>query len=150
MRHLSRRSLLRASALLLAGASLGEARTVTAAAAPVASAQRSSPAHRADNVPEPFDEMYLGRHIQGWPVHEHPHGMAHASHHNGMAVPQDDSPHLIDFVVRVDDADLHTMQNADSTWISVLDHYTKHRTPHDLARAAVRELNGASLVPIAA
>lgn len=61
----------------------------------------------------------------------------HAGPHDGM-----------DFVVRIDNDDLHVMRNADGTWISLVNHYETFTTPRALARAAVRELQGADLVPV--
>lgn len=40
------------------------------------------------------------------------------------------------------------MRNADGTWISVVNHYQTFATPRALARAAVNDLQGATLVPI--
>lgn len=54
----------------------------------------------------------------------------------------------MDFVVRIDNDDLHVMRNADGTWISLVNHYETFTTPRALARAAVRELQGAELVPV--
>ncbi len=39
------------------------------------------------------------------------------------------------------------MRNADGTWISVINHYETFADPKLLARAAVRDLQGAALVP---
>jgi hypothetical protein len=50
--------------------------------------------------------------------------------------------------VRVDGEELHVMRNADGTWISVINHYEPLATPRAVARAAVRELQGAQLVPL--
>lgn len=49
----------------------------------------------------------------------------------------------------IDGEPLHMMRNADGTWISVVNHYQTFSTPRALARAAVNELQGAALVPIA-
>ncbi|MFF1799112.1 tyrosinase family oxidase copper chaperone, partial [Kitasatospora sp. NPDC058263] len=53
------------------------------------------------------------------------------------------------YTVRIDGDELHMMRNADGTWISVVNHYQTFATPRALARAAVSELQGATLVPIA-
>lgn len=133
MQRLTRRDMVRRSVLVVAGTALaGQTAVTTANATP-----RSPHASRAADVPTAFDETYLGRHIEGWPA-EGGHGG-----HGG------DGHGLVEFVVRIDNDDLHVMQNADSTWISVIDHYETHPTPRDVARAAVRDLNGASLVPLA-
>lgn len=42
----------------------------------------------------------------------------------------------------IDGEELHVMQNADGTWISVINHYDPVATPKAVARAAVRELQG--------
>ncbi|SOE09119.1 Tyrosinase co-factor MelC1 [Streptomyces sp. 2323.1] len=148
----TRRQILHGSAAALAGAAL---------AAPVAFADTAA-ARPADGhgqmagdgpsggheMPEPFDEMYEGRHIEGWPADEgdaqnggHNSSGAHAGRHAG---PHDG----MDFVVRIDNDDLHVMRNADGTWISLVNHYETFTTPRALARAAVRELQGADLVPV--
>ncbi|MET9648122.1 tyrosinase cofactor [Streptomyces syringium] len=130
MRRLTRRDMVRRSVLVVAGTALaGQTAVTTANAAP------RSP--RAADVPTAFDETYLGRHIEGWPAE---------GGHDGHA---GDGHGLVEFVVRIDNDDLHVMQNADGTWISVIDHYETHPTPRDVARAAVRDLNGAALVPLA-
>ncbi|MEU9497208.1 tyrosinase family oxidase copper chaperone [Streptomyces sp. NPDC048196] len=97
--------------------------------------------------PEPFDEMYQGRHIAGWPADsgDSPGGRGgRGKRAQRLAGPHDG----MDFVVRIDNDDLHVMRNADGTWISLVNHYEKFSTPHALARAAVRGLQGADLVPV--
>ena len=140
-----RRQFLRGGALALVGAALAAPAAVAASRATGSraphAAHNAHTAHEgkaAAEVPEPFDEVYLGRHIEGWPSAEGPGGGGdHGGHggHEGMA-----------FTVRVDNDDLHVMQNADSTWISVVNHYETHASPRSVARAAVRELNGSDLV----
>ncbi|MFK8906681.1 apotyrosinase chaperone MelC1 [Streptomyces sp. YS-3] len=88
--------------------------------------------HTGHDVPASFDEVYQGRRIQGEPVH----GGGHAGHHGGYAV-------------RIDGQELHVMRNADGTWISVVNHYETFANPRAVARAAVVELQGATLVPLA-
>ncbi|MGA4798112.1 apotyrosinase chaperone MelC1 [Streptomyces lavendulocolor] len=87
-------------------------------------------------APETFDEIYLGRRIQGGPQGGGHHG---GGHHGG---------HGDGYAVRVDGEELHVMRNADGTWISVINHYEPLATPRAVARAAVRELQGAPLVPL--
>ncbi|GAB7028873.1 tyrosinase family oxidase copper chaperone [Streptomyces sp. NPDC021749] len=148
----TRRQVLHGSAASLAGAVL---------AAPVAFAHpavaRSAAGHGhlaagghhdgGHDMPEPFDEIYEGRHIEGWPADG-------GDSHGGQAGPKRRAQRLagphdgMDFVVRIDNDDLHVMQNADGTWISLVNHYEKFNTPHALARAAVRALQGADLVPV--
>ncbi|MFC8175295.1 tyrosinase cofactor [Streptomyces sp. NPDC057325] len=89
-------------------------------------------APRAAADPASFDEVYQGRRIRGGPAHDGGH---HGGHHGGG------------YTVTVDGRELHVMRNADGTWISVIHHYEPVATPRELARAAVRELRGAPLVP---
>jgi hypothetical protein len=48
----------------------------------------------------------------------------------------------------IDGVELHVMQNADGSWISVISHYDPVATPRAAARAAVLELQGSPLVPL--
>ncbi|MFD9210911.1 tyrosinase family oxidase copper chaperone [Streptomyces sioyaensis] len=151
----TRRQVLHGSAAALAGAALAApvAFADTAAARPVdghgqAAGDEPSGGHE---MPMPFDEMYQGRHIEGWPADEgggqngrHHSSGSHAEHGAGQADPHDG----MDFVVRIDNDDLHVMRNADGSWISLVNHYETFTTPRALARAAVRELQGADLVPV--
>ncbi|MFE4856579.1 tyrosinase cofactor [Streptomyces sp. NPDC056670] len=89
-----------------------------------------SSAHDGHEAPEAFDEVFQGRRIQGAPA------TGHTQHGGGYAV-------------RIDGQELHVMRNADGTWISVVNHYEPFATPRAVARAAVVELQGASLVPLA-
>ncbi|MFF9425069.1 tyrosinase cofactor [Streptomyces sp. NPDC014746] len=107
-----------------AGAAAGLALAGPAAAAPRAAAPAAAPAS--------FDEVYQGRRIKGGPSHDGHHG----GHHTGG------------YSVTIDGEELHVMQNADGTWISVINHYEPVATPRAVARAAVRELQGAPLVPL--
>ncbi|MFB6835817.1 tyrosinase cofactor [Streptomyces sp. NPDC056361] len=110
-----------------AGAAAGLALAGHAAAAPRAAAPAAGP------DPASFDEVYQGRRIQGGPSHSGGH---HGGHHGGG------------YSVTIDGRELHVMRNADGTWISVINHYEPVATPKALARAAVRELQGAPLVPL--
>ncbi|WP_175411446.1 tyrosinase cofactor [Streptomyces sp. TRM64462] len=97
-----------------------------------------SPATAAPNAA--FDEIYRGRRIQGRPAsggHGGHHGGGHGGHggHGG-------------YTVLIDGEELHVMQNADGTWISVISHYEPVASPRAAARAAVLELQGAPLVPL--
>ncbi len=78
-----------------------------------------------------FDEVYRSRRIQGRPA-------TGGGHH-----------HDAGYTVLIDGRELHMMRNADGTWISVVNHYQTYPTPRALARAAVNELQGAALVPLA-
>lgn len=81
------------------------------------------------------DEVYQGRRIQITPATA---GGGHHGGHHSAGLP----------TVRIDGGELHVMQNADGTWISVVNHYETFSDPLSLARAAVRELQGAALVPM--
>jgi hypothetical protein len=126
------------------GAAAGAAAGLAAAGAAHAAVRTAGPrahgaqdAQRAAGVPGSFDEVYKGRRIQGGPVHDGGHG---GGHHGG---------HGVGYAVRIDGEELHVMRNADGTWISVINHYEPQATPRSLARAAVTELQGAALVPLA-
>ncbi|MER8184609.1 tyrosinase cofactor [Kitasatospora sp. NPDC094015] len=96
-----------------------------------------SPASAADpGAGDHFDETYRGRRIQGAPTAGAP--AAAGGHH-----------HDTGYRVQIDRRELHMMRNADGTWISVINHYQTHQTPRALARAAVDDLQGAQLVPLA-
>ncbi|MEW2635493.1 tyrosinase cofactor [Streptomyces sp. NPDC048389] len=131
MSRLTRRRALGAGA-----AAAGLAVVGAAPAAPVVSAVPAAPSEgsrRTDpRTPQPFDEVYLGRRIQGGPSH----AGGHHDHHAGG------------WAVRIDGRELHVMRNTDGTWISVVNHYEPQATPRAIARAAVLELQGASLVPV--
>ncbi|MFE5831835.1 tyrosinase cofactor [Streptomyces sp. NPDC056508] len=116
------------------GVAAGAASAVAALAqaGPAAAAPRAA-APAAGPDPASFDEVYQGRRIRGGPAHGGGH---HGGHHGGG------------YTVTVDGRELHVMRNADGTWISVIHHYEPVATPRELARAAVRELRGAPLVPL--
>ncbi|MER7704084.1 tyrosinase cofactor [Kitasatospora sp. NPDC097605] len=82
-----------------------------------------------------FDEIFQGRRIQGRPVD----GGSHQHGGTGTGT---------GYEVRIDGDELHMMRNADGTWISVVNHYQTFATPRALARAAVNDLQGATLVPL--
>ncbi|MFE9258147.1 tyrosinase cofactor [Streptomyces sp. NPDC006879] len=91
------------------------------------------------SMPASFDEVYQGRRIQGGPA-QHGGGHHAAMGHEG---------HAGGYRVLIDGKELHIMQNADGTWISVVNHYETYANPRAVARAAVVELQGATLVPLA-
>jgi hypothetical protein len=122
MPELTRRRALGAAAAVAVG-------TVTTAAAQGVAAPATGHDH-AD--PRSFDEVYRGRRIVGRPTHG-------GGHH-----------HDTGYAVFVDGVELHLMQNADGTWISVVSHYEPVPTPRAAARAAVVELQGAPLLPFPA
>ncbi|MFF1704299.1 tyrosinase cofactor [Streptomyces sp. NPDC058252] len=130
MPELTRRRALGAAAALTAAAG---AQAVTATA--VSAVPRVSPgpglsaAEHHHGGPAAFDEVYRGRRIEGRP-------MSGGGHHHGAG-----------YAVFIDGVELHVMQNADSSWISVVSHYDPVPTPRAAARAAVVELQGAPLVP---
>ncbi|ALO12689.1 Tyrosinase cofactor [Streptomyces venezuelae] len=127
MSHITRRR-----ALGIAAGAAGAAAGLAVAGSAVADAPRAA-APAAGPAPASFDEVYQGRRIQGGPAHGGGH---HGGHHGGG------------YSVTIDGEELHVMQNADGTWISVINHYEPVATPKSLARAAVRELQGAPLVPL--
>ena len=126
MPELSRRRALTAAAALATAA--GTAQLV---AAPVAAAAGHDHGHDHGSLPS-FDEVYKGRRIQGRPA-------SGGGHHHGAG-----------YAVFVDGVELHVMQNADGSWISVVSHYDPVPTPRAAARAAVDELQGAPLLPFPA
>ncbi|MFG2143356.1 tyrosinase cofactor [Streptomyces sp. NPDC048696] len=141
MSQLTRRSALGITASAVAGLGLaGTAYAATSSApahgvVPAAGDEHSGHMggmdHTGHSAPAPFDEVYQGRRIQGAPTQ----GGEHA-HHGGYSV-------------QIDGKELHVMRNADGTWISVVNHYETFATPRAVARAAVVELQGATLVPLA-
>ncbi|MER5856844.1 tyrosinase cofactor [Streptomyces sp. NPDC059688] len=116
---------------LTTAAALAATASAAALVAPAASAAGHDHGHTS---PDTFDEVYKGRRIQGRPSsgggHHHEHGGGYA--------------------VFVDGVQLHLMQNADGTWISVVSHYDPVPNPRAAARAAVDELQGAPLLPFPA
>ncbi|MER6774255.1 tyrosinase cofactor [Streptomyces bacillaris] len=119
-----------AAATALTGLVLaGLARTAGATSAPRATGHQPPEGHAGHDGPQPFSETFQGRRIEGAPSHAD-------GHHGGYAV-------------RIDGEELHVMRNADSTWVSVINHYETFTTPRAVARAAVIELQGARLVPLA-
>lgn len=86
----------------------------------------------ASTTPGAVDEVYKGRRIQITP--------GGGGHHGGHHSPGQPT-------VRIDGRELHVMRNADGSWISVINHYETFADPTSLARAAVRDLQGAALVP---
>ncbi|MFD7030751.1 tyrosinase family oxidase copper chaperone [Streptomyces sp. NPDC059917] len=107
---------------------LGIAATAHAATLP---ATATVPAPRTGDT---LDEVYMGRRIRISPAQ----GGGHHGGHHSPGTP----------TVRIDGAELHVMRNADTTWISVVNHYETFADLPSLARAAVRELQGAVLVPM--
>ncbi|MFE2286877.1 tyrosinase family oxidase copper chaperone [Streptomyces sp. NPDC059443] len=77
-----------------------------------------------------IDEVFEGRRIQI---------TLGAGGHHGVGVP----------TVKIDGNELHIMPNADGTWVSVVNHYQTYPNPVEAARAAIRDLQGAALVPFA-
>lgn len=122
-------SITRRRALGVAAGAAGAAAGLALAGQAVAAPRATAPAA----APGAFDEVYQGRRIKGGPSHGGGH---HGGHHGGG------------YSVTIDGEELHVMQNADGTWISVINHYEPVATPKAVARAAVRELQGAPLVPL--
>ncbi|MFF4212131.1 tyrosinase cofactor [Streptomyces sp. NPDC001796] len=125
MPRLTRRRALAAGAAVAATAGLP---APSAAATGHSREDRHSHSH-GHSAPEAFDEVYLGRRIQGRPLA--------GGHHHGAG-----------YGVFVDGVELHVMRNADGSWISVVSHYDPVPSPRAAARAAVVELRGAPLVPL--
>lgn len=95
----------------------------------------SAPAAGASGAPASIptggiDEVFEGRRIQI---------TLGAGGHHGVGVP----------TVKIDGNELHIMPNADGTWVSVVNHYQTYPNPVEAARAAIRDLQGAALVPFA-
>ncbi|MDK1476203.1 tyrosinase family oxidase copper chaperone [Streptomyces sp. 549] len=98
-------------------------------------------------TPPAFDEVYRGRRIQGGPTRpQSGHGTGHGGGHSGGHGGHDG--HGAGYAVHIDGEELHVMENADGTWVSVINHYEPADTPREIARAAVLELQGAALVPL--
>ncbi|OII59791.1 tyrosinase [Streptomyces sp. CC53] len=124
----------RALGTVAAAAGTAAAVPVLAAAAPaLAAGPAPTRSGSAGHDPASFDEVYRGRRIQG-----HPSGGGHHGGHAGHG----------GYTVLIDGEELHVMQNADGTWISVITHYDPVPSPHAAARAAVVELQGSPLVPL--
>lgn len=131
MNKITRRQALTASAGALSVLGLAGATAHAAVTAP----RPAAPATPTGTV----DEVYQGRRIRITPAAgggDH-HGGHHGGHHSA-GLP----------TVLIDGRELHVMQNADGTWISVVNHYETYANTLTLARAAVRELQGAALVPM--
>ncbi|WP_327069933.1 tyrosinase cofactor [Kitasatospora sp. NBC_01250] len=124
--ELTRRRMLQGAAVAL---------TATAGTALLGLSKPAAKAAAADGGSATFDEVFQGRHIQGMPMSGGMAGMAGMHHGSG-------------YMVLIDGQELHVMRNADGTWISVINHYQTFSTPRALARAAVNELQGATLTPI--
>jgi Tyrosinase co-factor MelC1 len=133
--NVTRRLVLRGTAVAVAGAALAAPSALAATRTATAGATDHSGHgdHAGHGAPEPFDEVYQGRRIVGKPAEPGSHG----AHHGGG------------YSVFIDGKELHVMQNGDGTWISVVNHYEPLATPRASARAAVEKLRGATLVPIA-
>ncbi|GAA2769591.1 apotyrosinase chaperone MelC1 [Streptomyces showdoensis] len=125
-------SITRRQALGVAAGAAGAVAGLALAGSAGATTPRAA-APAAGPEPTAFDEVYQGRRIKGGPSHGGGH---HGGHHGGG------------YSVTIDGEELHVMQNADGTWISVINHYDPVATPKAVARAAVRELQGAPLVPL--
>ncbi|MGW3321757.1 apotyrosinase chaperone MelC1 [Streptomyces virginiae] len=123
MKKITRRQAMGATAGALTALGL----TAAAAGATNAAATPTVP-----TTPGTVDEVYKGRRIQIT--------AGGGGHHGGHHSPGQPT-------VRIDGQELHIMRNADGTWISVINHYETFADPKLLARAAVRDLQGAVLVP---
>ncbi|MEU8463453.1 tyrosinase family oxidase copper chaperone [Streptomyces sp. NPDC029003] len=81
-----------------------------------------------------IDEVYEGRRIQI--------SMEAGGKHNGHPMPGLPT-------IKIDGKELHLMRNADNSWVTVVHHYETFPDPVSAARAAVRDLQGANLLPFA-
>ncbi|MFG2986544.1 tyrosinase family oxidase copper chaperone [Streptomyces sp. NPDC048258] len=101
--------------------------TSSSAADPAADAS-ASPASLPTGA---IDEVYEGRRIQI---------ALGAGGHHGVGMP----------TIRIDGNELHLMPNADGSWVTVVNHYETFPNPLSAAHAAIRDLQGAALVPFTA
>ncbi|WP_327302661.1 tyrosinase cofactor [Streptomyces sp. NBC_01298] len=131
MNKITRRQALSASAGALTALGLAGATAHAAVTGP----RTAAPTTPAGTI----DEVYQGRRIRIVPASGG--GNDHGGHHGGHQSPGQPT-------VLIDGRELHVMRNADGTWISVVNHYETFSGPLPLARAAVRELQGATLVPM--
>ncbi|MCC3768332.1 tyrosinase cofactor [Streptomyces sp. UNOC14_S4] len=120
--------MLKGTAVAAAGVALATPTALAATRSAMAGMDHSG--HTGMDMPQPFDEVYKGRRIVGMQAMS-----GHEMHHGG-------------FAVTIDGKELHVMQNADGSWISVVNHYQTFPDPLSLTRAAVDKLQGAVLVPI--
>ncbi|GAA0484407.1 tyrosinase cofactor [Streptomyces stramineus] len=131
--NVSRRLVLRGTAVAVAGAALAAPTAIAATRTAAGTDHSDHSGHGGHGGPQPFDEVYKGRRIVGKAAEPGSHG----AHHGGG------------FSAFIDGQELHVMQNGDGTWISVVNHYETYPTPLAVTRAAVEKLRGAVLVPIA-
>jgi hypothetical protein len=81
-----------------------------------------------------IDEVYEGRRIQ---ISLEAGGQHDGHHMPGLPT------------IKIDGKELHLMRNADNSWVTVVNHYETFPDPVSAARAAVRDLQGANLLPFA-
>ncbi|BFU43603.1 tyrosinase family oxidase copper chaperone [Krasilnikovia sp. MM14-A1004] len=89
---------------------------------------------------ERFAEVYKGRRIEGTTVAA---AAPRAARSLAAAPAAPATPDLL-----IDGVPLHVMVNGDGTYTSVVNHYQTFRSLREVARAAVDELDGATLVPV--
>ncbi|MFD4791729.1 tyrosinase family oxidase copper chaperone [Streptomyces sp. NPDC058459] len=92
------------------------------APAPVVAASRPLPPD-GERGGRSFDEHYRGHRIRGSLAPAFTRGAGGG-----------------DWQITVDGRPLHLMRRADSTWMSMVDHYTSYATPLEAARAAADEI----------
>ncbi|MFD7080597.1 tyrosinase family oxidase copper chaperone [Streptomyces sp. NPDC059918] len=136
MNMITRRQALGLGSAVAAAAGLAACSPESTSSAPAAGASGASGAAGPSGAPVSLptgtiDETYEGHRIQ---ITVGPGG------HHGMVMP----------TVKIDGNDLHIMPNADGSWVTVVNHYETFPDPVSAARAAVRELQGAALVPFTA
>jgi hypothetical protein len=95
------------------------------------SVQLLMPQSYAADDAERFDEIYEGRRIKGV-------GVARSGADTSTPEPQ----------LSIDGVDLHTMTNADGTYVTALNHYQSFPTLREAAQAAVDDLQGTALKPM--
>ncbi|WP_128983452.1 apotyrosinase chaperone MelC1 [Streptomyces roseicoloratus] len=147
-------SITRRKALGVAAGAAGAAAGLALAGRAAAATAHTAATTTGPSAPGSFDEVYLGRRIKGGQAqggghHGGSQGTGHGDGHGGSHGSGHGGSHGGGYTVTIDGEELHVMQNADGTWISVISHYEPVATPKAAARAAVRELQGAPLVPLA-
>jgi hypothetical protein len=121
MQKISRRHALRIAAVGI----------MSSTAAAVVTQQLTTGSSQAAGDVERFDEIYQGRRIT----------VAASGAANTKFAIASNAPQIL-----IDGAALHVMTNADATYTSVVNHYQSFRSLRAVARAAVDDLGGATLV----
>ncbi|WSK72916.1 tyrosinase cofactor [Streptomyces sp. NBC_01276] len=117
-----------AAAVGLTACDKGGSGSAAASASPNAKASGSALSIPTGGI----DEVYEGRRIQ---ITLDP-----GAHHDGQHMPGLPT-------IKIDGKELHLMRNADNSWVTVVNHYETFADPVSAAKAAVRDLQGANLIP---